>query len=92
MYRPRRIWKKKWRFLFVASRHEKENLKAMEKKKWKERLYANKDELVLEYKLIFSAKIQTGVVVHLDVYFISFFLLSPGLHIFKSISNRVGTF
>ena len=67
--------KKKWRFLFVASRHEKENLKAMEKK-WKERLYANKDELVLEYKLISSAKIQTGVVVHLDhldVYFISFF-------------------
>ena len=52
-------------------------------KKWKERLYANKDELVLEYKLIFSAKIQTGVVVHLDVYIFSFFLLSPGLHIFK---------
>ena len=69
MYRPRRMWKK-WRFLFVASRHEKENLKAMEKK-WKERLYANKDELVLEYKLIFSAKIQIGVV-HLDVYFIFF--------------------
>ena len=41
-------------------------------KKWKERLYANKDELVLEYKLIFSAKIQTGVV-HLDVYFFLFF-------------------
>ena len=45
-------------------------------KKWKERLYANKDELVLEYKLIFSAKIQTGVVVHLDVYFFSFFFFS----------------